>query len=62
MKTHYRILWPRTDNLAPKESKDISHWIVAADDKHRPINYGCAHFAFFNDGRIIEGFFKYREF
>ena len=53
----YRILWPR-----PEEERKITHWVYAADRRHKPIHYACSHFAFYEDGREVEGFQLHKEF
>jgi len=59
MKTRirFRILFPR-----PEDNRKITHWVYAADQSHRPIMYGCAHFAFYEDGHKTEGYQLHREF
>jgi hypothetical protein len=63
-RTRYRILFPRpagSEGYLPCHDT-ITHWIFAADQKHKPIHYGHANFAFMKDGRKIEGYQKHKEF
>lgn len=56
-KTRFRILFPR-----PGDTRGITHWVYAADQKHKPIAYAASHFAFYKDGRKVEGYQLHNEF
>jgi hypothetical protein len=56
-RVRYRILWPH-----PGDNRGITHWVYAADRRHKPILYAGSHFAFYNDGRMVEGYQTRKEF